>query len=140
MVKKRLKSIFQPVDSFRRIDDRLENFLQELQRVPACLPSFCFVGQQVLHENVDVCPQWPTRGPRAFDGAEYAIRVLCESEMTAERAFELKKNLDQIERFVQDQREALQSLLHGVSISKSGKGQYGQHKSKVRSRFVHRKA
>ena len=66
--------------------------------------------------------------------------VLCESEMTAERAFELKKNLDQIERFVQDQREALQSLLHGVSISKSGKGQYGQHKSKARSRFVYRKA
>ena len=66
--------------------------------------------------------------------------VLCEAEMTAERAFELKKNLDQIERFVQDQREALQSLLHGVSISKSGKGQYGQHKSKARSRFVYRKA
>ena len=66
--------------------------------------------------------------------------VLCEAEMTAERAFELKKNLDQIERFVQDQREALQSLLRGVSISKSGKGQYGQHKSQARSRFVHRKA
>ena len=66
--------------------------------------------------------------------------VLCEAEMTAERAFELKKNLDQIERFVQDQREALQSLLHGVSISKSGKGKYGQHKSQARSRFVHRKA
>ena len=66
--------------------------------------------------------------------------VLCESEMTAERAFELKKNLDQIERFVQDQKEALQSLLHGVSISKSGKGQYGQHKSQARSRVVHRKA
>ena len=66
--------------------------------------------------------------------------VLCESEMTAERALGLKKNLDEIERFVQDQKEALQSLLRGVSISKSGKGQYGQHESGARSRFVYRKA
>jgi hypothetical protein len=66
--------------------------------------------------------------------------LLCETEMTAERAFQLKKNLDEIERFVEDQKEALQSLLHGVSVSKSGRGQYGQHKSKVRSRFVYRKA
>ena len=66
--------------------------------------------------------------------------MLCESEMTAERALQLKKNLDEIERFVQDQKEALQSLLRGVSISKSGKGQYGQHESGPRSRFVYRKA
>ena len=66
--------------------------------------------------------------------------VLCESEMTPERALNLKKNLDEIERFVQDQKEVLQSLLHGVSISKSGKGQYGQHESGARSRFVYRKA
>lgn len=66
--------------------------------------------------------------------------MLCESEMTAERALQLKKNLDEIERFVQDQKEALQSLLRGVSISKSGKGQYGQHESGARSRFVYRKA
>ena len=37
--------------------------------------------------------------------------LLCESEMTAERPTE--KNLDEIERFVQDQKEALQSLLRG---------------------------
>ena len=66
--------------------------------------------------------------------------VLCEAEMTAERAFNLQKDLDQIERFVDDQKEQLQSLLRGVSASKSAKGQYGQHKSKVRSRFVYRKA
>ena len=66
--------------------------------------------------------------------------LLCETEMTAERAIQLKKNLDEIERFVEDQKEALQSLLHGVSVSKSSRGQYGQHKSKVRSRFVYRKA
>lgn len=66
--------------------------------------------------------------------------VLCESEMTAERAFELKKNLDLIERFVQDQKEALKSLLHGVSMSKRGRGQYGQNTSQARSRFVYRKA
>ncbi len=66
--------------------------------------------------------------------------LLCEAEMTAERAFNLQKHLDQIERFVDDQKEQLQSLLRGVSVSKSAKGQYGQHKSKVRSRFVYRKA
>ena len=65
--------------------------------------------------------------------------VLCEAEMTAERAFELKKILTKLSELSKI-REALQSLLHGVSISKSGKGQYGQHKSKARSRFVHRKA
>lgn len=64
----------------------------------------------------------------------------CGSEMTAERAFDLKKNLDEIERFVEDQKGQLQLLLRGVSISKSAKGQYGLHKSKIRSRFVYQKA
>ena len=64
----------------------------------------------------------------------------CGPEMTAERAFNLKKNLDEIERFVEDQKEQLQMLLRGVSISRSAKGQYGLHESKVRSRFVYQKA
>ena len=70
---------------------------------------------------------------------QHAI-LQCGPEMTADRALNLKKNLDEIERFVEDQKEQLQSLLRGVSISKSAKGQYGLHESKVRSRFVYQKA
>jgi hypothetical protein len=65
--------------------------------------------------------------------------LLCETEMTADRAFKLQKNLDRIERFVEDQKEKLQVMLQGVSKSRSAKGQYGQQKSKVRSRFVYQK-
>jgi hypothetical protein len=66
--------------------------------------------------------------------------VLCESEMTAERALELKKNLDLIERFVEDQKEVLQSLLVGINAGKKVVGQYGTIQSRTASRFVYRKA
>ena len=65
--------------------------------------------------------------------------VLCESEITAERALELKKNLDQIERFVEDQKEVLQSLLIGINAGRKSVGQYGTIQTRA-SRFVHRKA
>ena len=65
--------------------------------------------------------------------------VLCESEMTAERALELKKNLDQIERFVEDQKEVLQSLLIGINAGKKSVGQYGGIQTRA-SRFVYREA
>ena len=65
--------------------------------------------------------------------------VLCESEITAERALELKKNLDQIERFVEDQKEVLKSLLIGINAGKKSVGQYGTIQTRA-SRFVHRKA
>ena len=65
--------------------------------------------------------------------------LLCETEMTADRALKLQKNLDRIERFVENQKEKLQVMLQGVTKSKSAKGQYGQQKSKVRSRFVYQK-
>ena len=65
--------------------------------------------------------------------------VLCESEITAERALELKKNLDELERFVEDQKEVLKSLLIGINAGKKSVGQYGTIQTRA-SRFVHRKA
>jgi hypothetical protein len=66
--------------------------------------------------------------------------LLFEKEMTAEIARSLKKSIDEINCFVDDQRREVQKLLTGMSTGKKAIGRYKNQKLKTSSRFVYRKA
>lgn len=70
---------------------------------------------------------------------QQAIR-LYEPQMTSDIALNLKKSLEQIERFVEDQKKVLQGMMRGASVSKNMLGNYSSNTTQPTSRFVYRKA
>ena len=65
---------------------------------------------------------------------------LCASEMNESRARSLQKDLDEIQRFVDDRKEELKALLSGVSGRRKELSQYGNTQRRTASRYVYRKA
>lgn len=65
---------------------------------------------------------------------------LCASEMDEVRARSLQKDLDEIQRFVNDRMEEIQTLLSGVSNRKRELSQYGNTQRPTAARYVYRKA
>lgn len=65
---------------------------------------------------------------------------LCASEMDEARARRLQKDLDQIQRFVNDRMEEIQALLSGVSSRRRELSQYGSTQRPTGARYVYRKA
>lgn len=61
-------------------------------------------------------------------------------EMTPALARELKKYIDEVQLFVEHQREVLHTLLNGVTTGKKAVGQYGKTRLKSESRFIYRRA
>lgn len=61
-------------------------------------------------------------------------------EITPTLAKELKKNIDEVQFFVEHQREVLHKLINGVTTGKKAVGQYGRTRLKTESRFVYRRA
>ena len=61
-------------------------------------------------------------------------------EMTPSLARELKKYIDEVQFFVDHQREVLHKLLNGVTTGKKAVGQYGKARLRTESRFVYRRA
>lgn len=61
-------------------------------------------------------------------------------ELTPAIAEELKKNIDEVQFFVEHQREVLHKLLNGVTTGKKAIGQYGKSRLQAESRFVYRRA
>ena len=61
-------------------------------------------------------------------------------EMTPNLAKELKKYIDEMQFFVDHQREVLHKLLNGVTTGKKAVGQYTNTRLKTESRFVYRQA
>lgn len=62
------------------------------------------------------------------------------SVMTPVIAMELKKNIDEIQVFVDHQKDRLNKLLNGVATGQKAIGQYKQQGLKRRSKFVFQKA
>lgn len=65
---------------------------------------------------------------------------LCASEMNEVRARRLQKDLDEIQRFVNDRMEEIQALLSGVSSRRKELSQYGNTHRPTGARYVYRKA
>ena len=61
-------------------------------------------------------------------------------QLTPVIAKEIKKNIDEVQFFVEHQREVLYKLLNGVTTGKKAIGQYGKSKLRTESRFVYRRA
>lgn len=69
-----------------------------------------------------------------------AVIMASGGEMTPSLARELKSNIDEIQFFVDHQREVLHKLLNGVTTGKKVVGRYGKTRLKTESRFVYRQA
>lgn len=65
---------------------------------------------------------------------------LCSSEITDAKARSLQKDLDEIQRFVEDRKEEFQALLSGVTGRRKELSQYGNTQRRTASRYVYRKA
>ena len=63
-----------------------------------------------------------------------------DQELTPELAKNLKKNIDEIVSFLDDQTEAYRKLLSGMMTGKKAIGQYRTAKLKSKSKFVYRRA
>ena len=73
---------------------------------------------------------------------EECNRVIMASgaQMTPAIARELKKNIDEIQFFIDHQRDMLHKLLNGVTTGKKAVQLYRQKGLKSQSRFVYKKA
>ena len=63
-----------------------------------------------------------------------------DEEMTSEMAVALKKNIDEIDSFVDHQKQVYRKILNGVTTGKKAIGQYKCPTLKTQSMYVYTKA